>query len=592
MNFEDPKYRETFWHTASHCLAQAVVRLYPDVKLAIGPAIEEGFYYDFDTLTPFSPEDLVKIEEEMKKIAEADYKLEREEWPREKALEYFKEKDQTYKVEIIEDLDAKEVSVYKQGEFLDLCRGPHLESTGPVKAVKLLSVAGAYWRGDEHRPMLQRIYGVAFPTQAQLDEYLNYLEEAKRRDHRVLLKDMDLGSFHEELGPGLMVWHPRGACIRNEIENFWRNEHLKNGYDLVYSPHVGKSTLWETSGHLSFYRENMFPSMDVPLDNDQTQEYFVKPMNCPFHILIYKNKTRSYRNLPMRMAELGTVYRFERSGVLHGLLRVRGFTQDDAHIFCREDQMEEELERTLKFCLQMLHNFGFTEYHVYISTRPEGKCVGEESRWNAAQTALEKIVAKLGLKYDIDKGGGAFYGPKIDIKIKDMLHREWQCSTIQFDFNLPERFNMTYVGEDGQEHVPYMIHRALLGAIERFFAVYLENCGGNFPLWLAPEQVRIVPIKDAHLDYAKEVLAALQERGLRATVDETHRPMGAKVRQGKMDKVPYTLVLGDKEANEKTVSVRTRSGNQANALPLETLINSLCKERDTHAPSGEWDKTE
>ena len=592
MNFSDPKYRETFWHSASHCLAQAVLRLYPEAKVAIGPAIEEGFYYDFDVPNPFSPEDLAKIEKEIAAVTAADYKIEREEWPKEKALAYFREKNQPYKIELIEKLDGDTVTIYRQGEFLDLCRGPHLESTGPIKAVKLLSTSGAYWHGDEHLPMLQRIYGIAFPTAEELKEHLDFLEEAKKRDHRVLLRDLDLGSFHDELGPGLMLWHPHGAIVRNEIENFWRSEHLKNGYDLVYSPHIGKATLWETSGHLSFYRENMFPSMDVPLDNGDTQEYFVKPMNCPFHILIYKTQTRSYRTLPMRMAELGTVYRYERSGVLHGLLRVRGFTQDDAHLICREDQMEEELERTLKFCLHMLHSFGFEEYHVYISTRPEGKCVGENARWEAAQTALEKIVSKLGLKYDIDKGGGAFYGPKIDIKIKDVLRREWQCSTIQFDFNLPERFKMTYVGEDGAEHVPYMIHRALLGAIERFFAVFLENCGGNFPLWLAPEQVRVVPIKDVHKEYAKKVQSALLERNLRVTIDESNRPMGAKVRAAKVEKVPYTLVLGDKEAGEQTVSLRTRSGAQHNALPLNTLLESLCRERDTRALKGEWEPVE
>ena len=585
MNFDDPQYRERFWHTASHVMAQAVTDLFPGAKLAIGPAIEEGFYYDFDVPVPFTPEDLEKIEARMAEIIKADYALEQEFWPRDKALQYFKDTEATYKIELIEGLADDQLSVYRHDSFLDLCKGPHLERTGGIKAVKLLSVAGAYWRGDEKRPMLQRIYGIAFPDKKLLAGYLHRLEEARKRDHRKLMRELDLCSAHEEIGPGLAVWHPKGAAIRNEIETFWRQEHYKAGYDLVYSPHIGKAQLWETSGHLDFYRENMYPSMEL-----DEHEYFVKPMNCPFHILIYRSSTRSYRDLPLRWAELGTVYRYERSGVLHGLLRVRGFTQDDAHLFCRPDQMEAELERVLKFCLYMLKSFGFEDFHVYVSTRPEGKCVGEPERWEAAQTALEKIVKKLELTYDIDEGGGAFYGPKIDIKIKDVLGREWQCSTIQFDFNLPERFDMVYIGEDGKEHRPYVIHRALLGAIERFFAVLLENCSGEFPLWLAPEQVRIVPIKDDHLGYGNEILTALAARGLRVHLDQTSRPMGAKVRQAKLDKVPYTLVIGDKECEQRTVSVRLRDGRQIADVALDEYIERLCEERDTRALSNTWNR--
>lgn len=584
MNFEDQQYRESFWHTASHILAQAVSELFPGAKLAIGPAIAEGFYYDFEVEQPFTPEDLEKIEKKMVEIVKAKLPLEKEVWTKAKALEYYGKIDGSYKIELIEGLDDEEISIYKQGDFLDLCKGPHLESTAPVRAIKLLSIAGAYWRGDEKRQMLQRIYGIAFPDRKQLRAYLNRIEEAKKRDHRKLMKELDLASTHEEIGAGLYVWHPKGAAIRNEIETYWRQEHYKAGYDLVYSPHIGKSDLWKTSGHLNFYADSMYPSMEL-----EEQDYYVKPMNCPFHILIYKNDTRSYRDLPLRWAELGTVYRFERSGALHGLLRVRGFTQDDAHLFCRPDQMESELERVLRFCLKMLKSFGFEDFHVYVSTRPEGKCVGSPERWEAAQTALEKIVKKLDLKYDIDEGGGAFYGPKIDVKIKDQLGREWQCSTIQFDFNLPERFDMSYIGEDGKEHQPYVIHRALLGAIERFFAVLLENCGGNFPLWLAPQQVKIVPIKDTHQAYAQELKDKLFERNFRVEVDMSNRPMGAKLRQSKLEKVPYSVVIGDKEVEQGTISIRTRDGKQIQAVKIEDFINKLCEERDKHCQKSIWE---
>ena len=586
MNFDDQNYRERFWHTASHILAQAVLELFPEAKPAIGPAIATGFYYDFDVPEPFTPDDLKKIEKAMIKIVNKDLPLEHEIWPREKAIEYFKEKNQPYKVELIECLDDKEVSIYKQGDFIDLCKGPHLPSTGAVKAIKLLSIAGAYWRGDENNQMLQRIYGTAFPDKQMLKAEIARLEEAKKRDHRKLGVDLELFSFHDEIGPGLAVWHPKGAAIRNEIETFWREKHYDAGYELVYTPHIGKAQLWETSGHLDFYRDSMYPSMEI-----DEHEYFVKPMNCPFHILIYKSRLRSYRELPIRWAELGTVYRFERSGALHGLLRVRGFTQDDAHIICAPEQMESEIERVLDFCLEMLGIFGFNDLHVYISTRPEGKCVGAPERWEAAQNALIKVVENKKIPFDIDEGGGAFYGPKIDIKIKDVLQREWQCSTIQFDFNLPERFDMIFIGEDGKEHRPYVIHRALLGAIERFFAVLLENCAGVFPLWLAPEQVRIVPIKDTHIDYGKEILDKLKSRKIRATLDKTNRPMGAKLRQSRLEKVPYSAIIGDSECENTCVAVKLQNGKQIQDVQLDEFINKICEERDRRSLKSVWQES-
>ena len=584
MYFDNQEYKEKFWHTSAHLLAYAVQELFPNAKLAIGPAIADGFYYDFDVEAPFSPSDLVAIENKMYELVKEKIPVIHETWTKEQAESFFKAKNQFYKLELIDGINDAEVSVFTIGKFTDLCKGPHLDNISEIKAISLTSVAGAYWRGDEKRQMLQRIYGIAFPSKKELDEYLAWLEDAKSRDHRALLKNLDLGSFHDEVGPGLMIWHPKGAQIRYEIENFWRNEHYKNGYNLVFSPHIGKSVLWETSGHLSFYRDSMYPHMEID-END----YFIKPMNCPFHILVYKNATRSYRELPMRLAELGTVYRFERSGTLHGLLRVRGFTQDDAHIFCREDEMPKELKRTLEFCIYMLNSFGFHDFHMYVSTRPQEKCVGEESLWKAAQDALISVVKELNLKYDVDEGGGAFYGPKIDVKIKDVLGREWQCSTIQFDFNLPERFDLTYIAEDGKAHRPYVIHRALFGAIERFFAILLENCGGNFPLWLAPEQIKIVPIKDQHLDYSKNLCEKLFMRNLRASVDETSRPMGAKIREAKLEKIPYTIVIGDKEIETGTVALRLRDGRQIPAINIDDCINKLCEERDLRAVTSIYD---
>ncbi len=579
----DPQaYRESelyrIRHSAAHMMAAAVLELFPEAKIAIGPPIEHGFYYDFDLPRPLTQEDLEQIEARMKELIAQKIDFEYEEIEPEAARELFA--DQPYKLELIEDIlqrgtdeygektEKPVLSIYRSGPFVDLCRGPHVANTKEInpKAVKLLSVAGAYWRGDEKRPMLQRIYGTAWKTPKELREYLRWREEVQKRDHRRLIKQLDLISFHEEAGPGLAYWHPKGAMVRKLMEDFWRDRHIEGGYDFVYTPHIGKAWLWETSGHLDFYRENMYAPMDV-----DGQEYFIKPMNCPFHILIYKTKLRSYRDLPLRWAELGTVYRYERSGVLHGLMRVRGFTQDDAHIFCTPDQVEEEIVRVLRFSLDMLRAFGFETFEVYLSTRPE-KAVGEPERWKVAEAALQRAIEAEGLAYEVDEGGGAFYGPKIDVKIKDALGRAWQCSTIQFDFNLPERFDMTFVGEDGREHRPFMIHRALLGSIERFFGVLVEHYAGAFPVWLAPEQVRIIPIADRHLDYARQVEAKLRAAHLRVEVDSSSSRMNAKIREAQMEKVPFMLILGDREVEEGTVSIRLRSGEKWNALPLDEFI--------------------
>ncbi len=570
-------------HSAAHMMAAAVLELFPEAKIAIGPPIEHGFYYDFDLPRPLTQEDLEKVEARMRELIAQKIDFEYKEIEPEEARRLFA--DQPYKLELIEDIlrrgtdeygektEKPVLSIYRSGPFLDLCRGPHVENTQAInpKAVKLLSVAGAYWRGDEKRPMLQRIYGTAWKSPKELREYLHWREEVQKRDHRRLIKQLDLISFHEEAGPGLAYWHPKGAMVRKLMEDFWRDRHIEGGYDFVYTPHIGKAWLWETSGHLDFYRENMYAPMDV-----DGQEYFIKPMNCPFHILIYKTRLRSYRDLPLRWAELGTVYRYERSGVLHGLMRVRGFTQDDAHIFCTPDQVEEEILRVLRFSLDILRAFGFEDFEVYLSTRPE-KAVGEPERWKVAEAALQRAIEAEGLAYKVDEGGGAFYGPKIDVKIKDALGRAWQCSTIQFDFNLPERFDMTFVGEDGREHRPYMIHRALLGSIERFFGVLVEHYAGAFPLWLAPEQVRLIPIADRHLDYAHQVEARLRAAHLRVKVDSSSSRMNAKIREAQMEKVPFMLILGDREMENELVSVRSRAGERWNGITLDAFIERLQK---------------
>lgn len=572
LTFDSEGGKHTYWHTASHIMAQAVKRLFPSVKLAIGPAIDNGFYYDFDLDRTFTPEDMLAIEKEMQNIIKEDLPIERFTLSRDKALELMK--DEPYKVELINELpENAEISFYRQGDFTDLCAGPHLLSTGKVKAVKLMQLAGAYWRGNEKNKMLQRIYGIAFPKASQLEEYLKFLEEAEKRDHRRLGKELDLFSFDEEVGPGLVLWHPKGARVRMRIEDFWRKQHIKNGYDIVYTPHIGRGQLWETSGHLGFYNDSMYSPMDI-----DGQNFFVKPMNCPFHIAIYKSRLHSYRDLPYRWAELGTVYRYEKSGVLHGLLRVRGFTQDDAHLFCAPEQMPDEIRRVLKFCLFMLKSFGFNDYKIYISTKPKDKFVGDENMWAEATKALMDAVAAEGLDCDIDEGGGAFYGPKIDIKIRDALNREWQCSTIQFDFNEPERFDMTYVAQDGSRKRPYMIHRALLGSIERFFGVLLENYAGAFPVWLAPVQAKIIPILDKHHEFAEKVAQKLTERDVDVEIDTRNEKIGLKIRDAQLQKVPYMLVIGDKEVENNAVSVRSRKDGDMGSMDVDAFVEKIVAE--------------
>jgi threonyl-tRNA synthetase len=560
-------------HSTAHLLAAAVVSLFPETKVAIGPAIEDGFYYDFARSTPFTPEDLEKIESKMKELSKANLPIVRTEMTKEEALKHFGERGEKYKVEIINDLNQDKVTIYTLGDFVDLCRGPHVSYTSKIKHFKLLSVAGAYWRGDEKRDQLQRIYGTAFPTKEDLQEYLNRLEEAKKRDHRKLGRELDLFSVCEEVGPGLVLWHPRGARIRLKIEDFWRWEHLQHGYEIVFTPHVGRSTLWETSGHLGFYKENMYAPMEV-----EGQDFFAKPMNCPFHLMIYKSSLHSYRDLPLRWAELGTVYRYEKSGVLHGLMRVRGFTQDDAHIICRPDQMPDEIRRVLRFCLAMLGSFGFKEFKVYLATKPKEKSVGEPALWEDATRSLEAAVKAEGLECELDEGGGAFYGPKIDIKIKDALNREWQCSTIQFDFNMSERFDLTYIDQEGKKVRPYMIHRALLGSLERFFGVLVEHYAGAFPMWLAPVQAVVMNITENQREYAKEVKEKMEAAGLLVRLDDRNEKIGHKIREASVAKIPYMLVIGDKEKDSGTVAVRARGNQDLGAQPLDEVILKLVTE--------------
>jgi threonyl-tRNA synthetase len=551
-------------------MAEAVLQMFPSAQIAIGPAIDNGFYYDFDLPRALTPEDLDEITERMKQIIKEDKEFKRIVVSRDEAKKMFS--DQIYKQELIDAIPAdEEVSLYNQGGFTDLCRGPHVESTKELnpEAFKLLNTAGAYWRGKETNPMLTRIYATAWTNPKDLRLYLQKLEEIEKRDHRRLGKELDLFSFHEEAGPGLVYWHPRGARIRMAIENFWKDQHYANGYEMVYTPHVGKAWLWETSGHLGFYKESMYSSMEM-----DKADYYAKPMNCPFHIMIYRNSKHSYRDLPFRWAELGTVYRYEKAGALHGLLRVRGFTQDDAHIFCTPEQMDAEIREVLRFSLFMLRSFGFEEIGAYLSTRPE-KSVGEPQRWDAATESLRKAIEAEGLEYGVDEGGGAFYGPKIDLKIKDAIGREWQLSTIQFDFNEPERFNMTFVDSDGVEKRPYMIHRALLGSIERFFGVLLEHYAGAFPLWLAPEQVCVIPVSEIFNGYANEVLQELKSQGIRVYLDDSDDRMNAKIRNAQKMKVPHMLVLGEREQEARAVSVRYRDGKQENGIELSAYVSML-----------------
>ncbi|MFQ5542830.1 MAG: threonine--tRNA ligase [Nitrospiria bacterium] len=578
LTFDSLEGEEIYRHSSAHILAQAVKELFPSAKVTIGPPIKDGFYYDFDFERPFTPEDLREIEKRVKKIIKQNLPIKRIELSQEEAVLLFKERQEPYKVTLIEEITEGTISAYQQGDFIDLCRGPHVPSTGYIKAMKLLSTGGAYWRGSEKNKMLQRIYGTSFSKREDLDAYLARLEEIKKRDHRKIGKALDLFSVSDKIGPGLILWHPKGAMIRKIIEDFWRDAHLKADYELVFTPHAAKLDLWKQSGHLDFYKENMFSPMEV----DEVP-YELKPMNCPFHILIYKSQLRSYRDLPFRWAELGTVYRYERSGVLHGLMRVRGFTQDDAHLFCRPDQIKSEILKVLDFTTHVLGTFGFQDYEIYLSTRPE-KYVGDLVRWDEATGALEQALKEKGLPFEIDPGEGVFYGPKIDMKIKDALGRSWQCTTIQVDFNLPERFGMTYRGEDGKEHQPIMIHRALLGSIERFFGVLIEHYAGAFPLWLSPVQTKIIPITERQKDYADEIYAQLRDVGLRCEVDQRNEKMGLKIREAQLMKIPYMLIVGDKEAQEKTVSVRDRKG-QRTVIPIDVYIKQVVDENSTRKVS-------
>src|SRR5512140_49591 len=589
MSEQNERYEESqlykIRHSAAHVMAEAVLEFYPDTKYTIGPPIENGFYYDFDIPQALIAEDLEKIEKRMRQIIAGGHEFKKKVVSAEEARQIFK--DQPYKLELIDGLEKgatdeygnpletkPEISIYQSDTFVDLCRGPHVDNTRQINpsALKLMSIAGAYWRGDEHNKMLTRIYGTAWKTPDELKDYLWKLEESERRDHRRLGRELDLFSMNDEVGQGLILWHPKGAMVRKLVEDYWNEQHELSNYDFVYSPHIGKAQLWETSGHLGFYKENMYAPLDI-----EGQEYYLKPMNCPFHLHIYKSRTRSYRDLPLRYAEKGTVYRYERSGVLHGLLRVRGFTQDDAHHFCRPDQMPAEIDFVLEFCLNMLKAFGFNQFKAYLSTRPE-KAVGDPAQWRDAEAALKASLERAKLDYEIDPGGGAFYGPKIDLKLLDALGREWQLSTIQFDFNMSERFNLTYVNAEGQLERPYMIHRALLGSMERFFGVLIEHYAGAFPVWLAPVQAVLVPIADRHIPYAVEAAKKMKEAGLRVQVDDRSDRMNAKIRNAQLQKIPYILVVGDKEIEQNNVALRLRSGENPGPLPLEAFLKRARQE--------------
>ncbi len=564
---------EILRHSTAHAMAQAVKELYgEDVKVAIGPAIEDGFYYDFDRETPFTPEDFEAIETKMAEIAKSRRPVERLEMSREEAIAFFSEKGEPYKVELLEDMDEAAVSLYRQGAFVDLCRGPHIPDTSWLKVFKLLRVAGSYWRGDEHRQMLTRLYGTAFADKKELKKYLNRLKEAKKRDHRKLGKQLGLFTIADEIGPGLILWQPRGSMLRKLIEDYWKDEHYRHDYQLLYTPHIARQDLWKTSGHLDFYGENMYSAMDI----DGVQ-YQLKPMNCPFHIGVYNSNKHSYREFPIRWCELGTVYRYERTGALHGLMRVRGFTQDDAHIFCRPDQLEDEIFNIIDLNLRILKTFGFDQYDVYLSTRPE-KYVGSDEHWDLSTEALKQAMDKKGLVYEIDPGEGVFYGPKIDIKIKDQLGRSWQCSTIQVDFNLPERFEMSYTGEDGAGHQPIMIHRALMGSLERFIGVLIEHYAGSFPLWMAPEQARILNITDDQAEYCQEVYAQLRKAGVRIEKDLRNEKLNYKIREAQLMKTPYMLIVGDREKADGTITVRKKNGENLPPMTPQAFAEMVEKE--------------
>ncbi len=555
-------------HSASHLLAHAVLELYPGTQTGIGPAVENGFYYDFLRDLPFTPEDLEAIEKKMKEIVQKDVPIEPVILSKEEALKLFKEKGQELKVELIQEKAGDRVSNYRQEDFIDFCRGPHVPSSGHIKHFKILSSSGAYWKGDEKGKQLQRIYGTAFFSKNELDEYLNLLEEAKKRDHRKIGPDLDLFSFNEKLGGGLILWHPKGSAVRRVIEEFWYEEHFKDSYEIVYSPHIAKLDVWHQSGHTEFY-DAMYP----PLLHEGI-EYELKPMNCPFHIMVYNNRPRSYRDLPLRWAELGTVYRYERSGVLHGLMRVRGFTQDDAHVFCRGDQLEDEIKRVISLAQKLLNAFGFEEFDVYLSTCPDKYC-GLLEDWEKATLALEKALKDKGMAYQIDPGAGVFYGPKIDIKIRDALQRSWQCTTVQLDFNLAERFDLSYIGEDGKPKRPYLIHRALLGSLERFFGVLIEHYNGNFPVWLAPVQVIFLPIADRHNEYVESLSKRFREEGLRASVDHRREKIGYKIRDAEMNKIPLMCIVGDKEISEQSVSLRVHGAGDKGKIQVNEFLEKV-----------------
>jgi len=564
---------EILRHSTAHLLAHAVLDLFPGTQAGIGPAVENGFYYDFLRDEPFSSDDLAAIEARMREIAAADTPIVREMLPKDEAVRLFESRGQTLKVELVREKGGDVVSVYRQAGFADFCLGPHVASTGLLKHFKLLSVSGAYWKGDERGIQLQRIYGTAFPSAKELEDYLHLVEEAKKRDHRRLGAELDLFSTSEDLGGGLILWHPKGARIRAIIEQYWRNRHWDGDYEILYTPHIGREILWKISGHLGFYKDSMYSPMDI-----DGQNYYLKPMNCPFHIQIYKAKMWSYRDLPLRWAELGTVYRYERSGTLHGLLRVRGFTQDDAHIFCTPEQIEGEILRVLDFSLSILADFGFTDNKIELSVRDpknKDKYCGADERWVQAEASLVKALETRGLSYERMEGEAVFYGPKIDIKVKDALGRYWQCTTIQFDFNMSERFDMSYIGEDGKEHRPYMVHRALMGSLERFFGVLIEHYNGNFPLWLAPLQVEVIPIADRHDDYARSLVDKIKARGLRAHADLRREKLGYKIREAEKQKVPLILIAGDKEAAAGTASLRIHGQGDKGTVALDEFINKV-----------------
>ena len=564
---------EILRHSTSHIMAQAVRDLYgSDVKIAIGPAIENGFYYDFLRDEPFSPEDFERIEKRMAEIANEALPFSHENISRQSAIAMFADQGEKYKVELLEEIEDETVSIYRQGDFIDLCRGPHIPNTSLVRDFKLLRVAGAYWRGDEHNDVLQRIYGTAFFDKKALKKHLNNLEEAKKRDHRRLGKDLQLFTINDQIGPGLILWQPKGAQLRRLIEDYWKDEHYRHGYELLYTPHIARQDLWQTSGHLDFYSENMYAPMEI-----DDVKYQLKPMNCPFHIGVYKSNKRSYREFPIRWGELGTVYRYERAGALHGLLRVRGFTQDDAHIFCREDQLEEEIFNILDLNLLILKTFGFDDYDIYLSTRPE-KSVGSDDIWEKSTTALKQALEKKGLDFELDPGEGVFYGPKIDIKIKDQLGRSWQCSTIQVDFNLPDRFDMNYTGSDNRDHRPIMIHRALMGSLERFVGVLIEHYAGVFPIWFAPVQARILNITDDQADYSEQVYSQLRKAGVRVEKDLRNEKLNYKIREAQMEKIPYMLIVGDKEKADGTVTVRLRDGKNLQPMSIEDFAAKIIDE--------------